>query len=209
MCTRVIRFGLACALALALAPAAQAARFDLIHVERFDLTLCDVCGITLAGTDFALLVNEGTTDIEEAELSSASFVVTSSRPDFALTAFINDPVPPMVAPIQPQEAVGSVTSYLNSAVLLTLLQPGEVHRNTAPAQFLAFQVERLAGDYEGPVQFNVSLTLGAEEVQFVMIANVRLGQHDIQFTSAARTSSVPLPTDAARTSWGAIKSLYR
>lgn len=203
-------FPLACALFLFVAPVAQATHFDLIYVDRFDLTLCtNGCGLALGGEDFGLIVNEGASDIGYGELFSASFTSTSSHPDFTLTPFVNDPNFPVITPIHPQEAVGSVGPFLNSVVLLSQLLPGETHRNTYDAQFLAFHVTRLSGAYEGPVQFNVSMAVGGEEVQFVMLANVHVGESVIHFTSAARTSSVPLPVPAARTSWGKVKALYR
>lgn len=203
-------FLLACALFLFAAPAVQAAHFDLIYTDRFDLNLCtNGCGLTLAGTGYALIVNEGLTDIGHAEMFSASCSATSSHPDFTMIAFVNDPNYPVIAPIHPQEAVGSVSPFSNNSVLLTQLHPGETHRNTYEAQFLAFEVHRNSGAYEGPVQFNVSITVGGEEVQFVMLANVHVGQSAIRFVSAARTSSVPIPVPAARTSWGRVKALYQ
>ena len=202
-------FPLVCALFLLAAPAAKAAHFDFIYPDRFDLTLCtNGCGLTLAGTGFGLIVNEGVTDIGHAEMFSASFSATSSHPEFTMDAFVNDPNFPVIAPIHPQEAVGSVSPFANNAVLLTQLHPGETHRNTYDAQFLAFNVTRVSGSYEGPVQFNVTMAVGGEEVQFVMLANVHVGESTINFTSAARTASVPLPVPAARTSWGKVKALY-
>ena len=207
---RRLSLPLALAFVLALAPPARAAHFDLIHVDTFDLTLCaNGCGITLAGTDFALIVNKGPGDIGGAELFGTTFTSTSSNPDFILTPFVNNPGNPVIPPIHPQEAVGSVSPYNNNIVLLPLVEAGETHRNTYPTQFLAFEVTRLTGAYEGPVQFDVSMTVGGETAHFVMTANTHVGLHDIQFTSAARTSSSSSPTPALHRSWGALKSLYR
>ena len=201
---------LGCVLALSLASAAHAAHFDLIHVQTFDLSLpAGGTGINPAGSDFAILVNKGASDIEEAEFFSAAFTVQSSRPEFDLALLMNDPGFPVVAPVHPNEAVGSTGAYNNTAVLLPELQLGEQYRNTSPGQVFALILFRNSGSYEGPVQFDVSLVMGGEEVQFSMLADVHVGDHDIQYTSAARTSSVPLPVPVARTSWGAVKSLYR
>lgn len=198
---------LAFALLLFAAPVVQAAHFDLIYVDHFDLTLCtNGCSLTLGDASFGLIVNEGASFIYPGELLSASFSSTSSHPDFSLYPFVNDPNIPTDAPVFPQEAVGAVVAPYNS-VLLGELHPGETFRNI-PGQFLVFQVSRLSGAYEGPVQFNVTMSISGEEVQFVMIANVHVGDSDLQFTSAARTSSVPLPVPAARTSWGKVKALY-
>lgn len=206
---------LAAALLACLAPTAHAAHFALVHVSQFDATLCDGCGITLAGADFGLLVNQGPMDITADELHAASFTATSSQPDIQLLPFLNDPgyviAPPhSLAPIHPQEAVGSIASDPDNHLLLALLSPPEVLRDLAGAQFVAFEIRRDAGStYAGPVTFVVRLQIGGEEAEFPMVANVSLGQHHIAFTQAARTSSVPLPVAARPTSWGAIKSLYR
>ena len=206
---------LACVLIACCSCTAFAAQFDLVHVSQFDVTLCDGCGITLAGSDFGLLVNKGATDITESELHAATFTATSSRPDFQFYPFLNDPgwvvVPPhTLAPIQPQEAVGSLGPDPDNHLLVPVLSPPEVLRDLAGAQFVAFEIRRDVGStYVGPVTFVLRLQIGGEEAEFPMVANVSLGPHFIAFTQAARASSVPLPVAARPTSWGAIKSLYR
>jgi len=202
---RLLPPAVALALIVSFTPA-RAAHWDLIYPDRFDLTLCqNGCGITLAGTGYLVLVNKGPVDISQAELFTASFAGQSSQAAVRFTPFLNDPGPP-VGPIHPDEAVGSVSPYANDDVLLTPLLPGESFRNTYPWQVFAFQID---GSYVGPVQLNVTMTMGGESAEFVMIASVRSGDTSIQFTSAARTSSVPLPTPARPTTWGRIKAIYR
>jgi hypothetical protein len=201
--------------AASLAPSlasASASAWDLIYADRIDVTLCDGCGITLAGKDFGLLVNTGATDILAPELFGATFSVVSSRPEITLAPFINNPGPP-VAPIHPGEAVGSVIASDDevagsNAVLLTRLLPGEVHRNTAPLQLIAFQVAR-AGGYQGPVRFDVTMVMGALVAYFTINADVHLGSHAIAFPGAARVSALPVATPVMRRTWGEIKTRYR
>ncbi len=212
---RTFALPLAVALLACLAPAVHAAHFDVIHVSQFDARLCDGCGITLAGADFGLLVNTGAADLAEADLQVNAFTATSSHPDFDLLPFLSLPgllgtMSPPLAPIHPHEAVGSISQAPDNTLLLPLVGSGETLRDLAGQQFLAFEIRRAAGStYEGPVTFVVRLQIGGEEAEFPMVAQLTLGQHQIAFTQAARTSSVPLPVPARPTSWGAIKSLYR
>src|SRR5258706_308906 len=105
--------------ALALAPPVRCATFDLIYTDPVDVTLCpNGCGINLAGYGFGLVVNKGVTDIGAAEFFGTTFTVISSRPEMLLFAYINNPGPP-VAPIHPNEAVGSVLTP--NAILTSLL----------------------------------------------------------------------------------------
>jgi hypothetical protein len=179
--------------AIPLASPARSATFDVIYTDRVDVTLCsNGCGITLAGAGFALVVNKGTTDIDGSTFFGATFTASSSNPAMVLYPFINNPGPP-VAPIHPNEAVGSVLP--SNAVLTSLIHPGETFRNTAPLQVLAFQIERTGtSTFAGPVAFDVTMTMGAEIAHFTIFANVMLGDFAISFPSAARVSSVPLAT---------------
>jgi hypothetical protein len=204
MTPRTTLTALAAALLLSTAPA-RAARFDVIHVDNVNLTLCSGCGLTLAGSDFALLVNKGLTDITASEFFGATFTVTSSTGDLQLQPFVNNPGSP-VAPILPNEAVGSVGAL--GPILTTLLLPGETFRNTAGMQVIAFHVDRL-GPYVGPVTCNVTMRVGSEIASFVMHVDFKLGSHQIAFPAAGRVSSVAGPTATARTTWGRLKSLYR
>jgi len=206
-----LRFALLTLGLLVLASTAHAATFDLIYTDRMDVTLCpNGCGITVTGDSYALLVNKGATDIGAAELFGTTFTYTSSQPEMVLVPFINNPGPP-VAPIHPNEAVGSATSALG--LLTPLLHPGETLRNTAPLQVLAFEIERTGiNNFAGPVVFNVTMTMGTDVAHFTVLANVTLGgpsEFVLAYTHATRVSSVPLATAANVTSWGAIKKLYR
>ena len=193
----------------ALAPApALAAHFDVIYGDHVDLTLClNGCGITLAGADFALLVNKGPTDINASEFFATSFTVQSSEPSITLIPFVNNPGP-AILPIHPNEAIGS-TGTLGTAIFPTLLQAGETYHNTAPLQVIAFEIERTSGSYSGPVTFNVTMKVGSEIASFAMHFDVHVGPHAIEFLTAARVSSTTGPTPVAQVSWGKLKSMYR
>lgn len=200
---------LACSLvllALTSAPV-EAARFDAIYVDRYDLTLCsNGCGITLSGSDFMLFVNKGATGVGSAEFFGAQFTVTSSSPDLKVTPFVNYPGVGLTFPIVPNEAVGGV-GFLGD-VLTPLLVPGETFRNTTPMQVLAFQVDRL-GPYNGPVTVNVKMKVGAETAEMIMLFDFKTGPHEIHFLHGARATSSAPPTAAATTSWGRLKAMYR
>src|SRR5690242_2549542 len=84
---------------------AAAGPFDVILADSIDLTLCQGCGITLAGLDYGLIVNTGTQDITLADLDGATFSVSATRPDIVLFPFINIPNPVIVGAIHPGEAM--------------------------------------------------------------------------------------------------------
>ena len=193
----------------ALAPRpAQAAHFDFIYYDQYDLTLgLNGCGITLAGNDFGLVVNKGLTDITGPEFFAPTFTVTSSEPSILLLPFNTNPGFPAVTPIHPNEAVGGGGPL--ASPLPSLLQPGETYHNTTGYQVIAFEVTRTSGSYAGPVTFNVAMKMGAETASFTLHFDVRVGPHAISFLSAARTSSVSGPTPVAQTTWGRLKSMYR
>jgi hypothetical protein len=131
------------ALGIGLATPAFAATgpFDLIYADRVDVTLCEGCVYTLVGRDFGLLVNRGTDPVTMGDLDPVTFGSVSSRPEVVLQPFIN--TTHLIAPLQPNEAVGTVIAGDNE-VLVTQLLPGETFRNTAPEQFIAFAVGRAA-----------------------------------------------------------------
>src|SRR5882762_5124574 len=111
-------------------PSAGAARFDLIHFDHVDVSLCQSCGVSVGDPGFALLVNTGSAPITDADLASVTFTATSSRPEIVLLPYLNhDPAYPY-SPIMPHEALGLVDPV--NTLLLGFLQPGEVLRNTVP-----------------------------------------------------------------------------
>jgi hypothetical protein len=199
------------ALVIGLAPTARAIPFDLIYLDHVNATLCNNgCGITLAGSDFALIVNKNAFDITGANMYSTTFTSNSSRPEISLVPFVNNPGGGDPTPIHPNEAVGSVSGTPDNNVLLTEIVAPEVFRNSAPVQFLAFQIQRTGFNaYVGPVVFDITMTMGADRAQFSILADIALGPHAISFKSANRVSSVPLATASTVTTWGAIKTLYR
>jgi hypothetical protein len=197
--------------ACTLASPTRSATFDLIYTDHVDTTLCpNGCGIMLTAYGFGLVVNKGATDIGAAEFFGTTFSAISSRPEMSLYVLINNPGPP-VAPIHPNEAVGSVLAP--NVVLTSLLHAGETLRNTQPEQVVAFMISRTGTNtYAGPVSFDVTMTMGGDVAQFTIFANVTLGgpsEFAISFPSAARVSSVPILTPTVTTTWGAIKALYR
>ena len=191
-------------------PPANAAKFDLIHFDHVDVSLCQSCGLT-AGPGFALLVNTGNAPITDADLGSVTFAVTSSRPEIALTPYLN--LAFAFGLTMPHEALGLADS--RNSLLLGFLQPGEVLRNTAPQELFGLAIDRNGGPntYEGEVDFDVLMTMGSDVAHFVIRVDVHLLQPPalgaFSFLSAARTSSVVIPTRAKPSTWGSLKSLYR
>ena len=185
--------------------------FDLVFVDNFDVTLCSGCGITLAGLDYALLVNTGTTDITLDDLRAAQFSVVSSQPEISLHAFINIPNEEIVGAIHPGEAMGSVMT--GNELLLDPLKPGETLRNLPEMQFMAFQIERLVGSsYEGPVTFDIHMSMRDYELDYRLNAEVHEGDHAIMFltaTRAVRKSALLAATPARSSTWGELKRRYR
>jgi hypothetical protein len=192
---------------LALAPAASAATFDLIWADRIEVTTFPGnVGFTLSGTDIALVVNKGLTDIEAPEFFGASFEAISSNPLVNAHPFINNPGP-SIMPLHPDEAIGSVSGL--NGVLTSKLLPGETLHNTAGLQVVSLEVQYPAG-FSGMVMFDLAITMGGNVAYYSILANFTLGsQFAISFPSAARASSSAVPTAAKTTTWGAIKRLYR
>lgn len=184
---------------------AQAAHFDVIYADHYDLHYCYGCMSSLEGTDFALLVNKGLTNIEEREFCDTRFTVETSVPDLEIVPFVNCFHPP-VTPILPNQALGS-TGGLGSELLPSLLLPGETYHNTSPLQVIAFTIYR-KGTYAGPVTSHVTMRVGGEVASFTLHFDLQDGGFDIQFLSVARTSS-QVPTPAARTTWSKVKAIYR
>jgi hypothetical protein len=121
-------------------------------------------------------------------------------------------------PIHPHEALGSVRSLSNGAVgpndvLLTLLAPGETHYNPG-LQVLTFtlgRTEMSSTPVEGPVHFDVRMTMGGRFARFRIDAEMHLGDvryARLLFPSAARVSSVPIGTPANHLTWGRLKSMH-
>lgn len=192
---------------MALASAASAATFDLIWADRIDVTTYPVnVGFTLSGTDIALVVNNGLTNIETAEFFGTSFTATSSNSAVAAHPFINNPGP-TITPILPNEAIGSVSGF--NGVLTSKLLAGETLHNTTPLQVLSIQVDYPPG-FSGSVVFDLTMTMGGNVAYYQILANFMLGSDfAISFPMAARVSSRPIPTAAKPATWGAIKRLYR
>ena len=180
--------------ALGLAAPATAGPYDLIYTDVIDVTLCDNgCGITLAGCDFAVLVNTGTAPITADEMRAARFTAVSSESSMVLYPFLNQYTSELPA-LDPGHARGGVCS--TNAFLETLLLPGEVLENTQGFQFLAFNISRLSGTYEGPVSFDCTMDMGSYRATFRIDAQVHLGPHAIQFLHGARVQARPGPPPA-------------
>ena len=167
----------------------RAGPFDVILANSIDLTLCQGCGITLAGLDYGLIVNTGTTNITLSDLQGARFTVTASRPEVELYPFVNIPNPVIVGQIRPGEAMGSIIA--GNALLLPLLRPGETLRNLAGLQFMAYQVDRGFNTYQGPIDWDVNMTMAGYTAQFRIHGEVHLGAHAIRFLTATRVSAGP------------------
>jgi len=176
---------------LVAAPSALAAPYDLIYTDRMDVTLCNGCGITLAGCDFGVLVNTGSAPITEAEIRTARFTVVSSESTITLFPFLNiySSVFPTLEPGHARGAVCFENAFLSSFVL-----PGEVFENIQGNQFVAFNISRFNDSaYEGPVTFDCTMDMGSFRATFRIEATVHLGQHNLIFQHGARVQSVPGP----------------
>ena len=167
----------------------RAGPFDVILANSIDLTLCQGCGITLAGLDYGLIVNTGTTDVTLTDLGGARFTVSASRPEVVLIPFVNIPNPVIVGAIHPGEAMGSIIA--GNTLLLPLLRPGETLRNLAGLQFMAYQVDRGFNTYQGPIDWDVAMTMAGYTARFRIHAEVHLGLHSIRFLTATRVSAEP------------------
>ncbi|MBI1797723.1 MAG: hypothetical protein HY076_08430 [Candidatus Eisenbacteria bacterium] len=207
---RVVVSFLAAIVSIQAAPVRAAGSWDVIVPSLVNATLCTGCGITVGGG--ALLVNTGPAALTEADLSTATFSVLSSRPDIYLGFFLNNPH--IVAPIAPGEAVGVVTFlddgvFTPNDIFLDSVAPSETFRNTYPIQFIGLGINRDAGSYEGPAVFDVIMQMGGRVAFFTIHADMHLGPHHLTYVEAQRVSSVPGATAARPTTWGAIKKLYR
>ncbi len=196
-----------------------AARFDFIYADQITMRApLASWGITLAGTDFGLIVNKGTGSLGADELNAAQFDVagvpewpdtTSPSIDPWLKPGINSGYlyHPTFQPIQPNEAVGSVGTL--NAMLLPLVGADETFRNSSPAQFIYFEMGG-TGNTPGTVGFNVDLRVGDEAVALtIRVTLIDSPTYSIEFTHASRVSSVLPVTGGRMTTWGALKSLYR
>ena len=195
-------------------PAAAEVAWELIYTREIDVSLCRGCGIMLAGTDFALVVNTGTEDIVGSQFFGATLTATSSSAGIRLRPFINEHYTSFVA-IRPDEVFGSVMEsthpdFSSNGVLLTLLEPGEVHQNPR-AQVIAFGIERTESPLPllGSVHIDFTMTMAGRVARFRMDAQVRTGEFGLEFSRAARIRSVPLSTPAESKSWGRLKAQYR
>ncbi len=167
----------------------SAGPYDVILANSTDLTLCQGCGITPAGLGYALIVNTGVSDITLADLADAKFTVSASRPEITMLPFLNIPSPTIVGSIHPGEAMGSIIE--GNTLLLPYLNSGEVLRNLAGLQFMTYQVNRGDSVYEGPVDFDVRMSMAGYEARYTIHAEVHLGQPGITYLGATRTSAVP------------------
>ena len=151
--------------------------------------------ITLAGLDYGLIVNTGTSDITLADLRNATFSVTASRPEVVLIPFINIGNEQVIGAIHPGEAMGSIFpssgGFTGNEMLLPLIQPGETLRDLAGMQFMAYGVDRDFNTYQGPIQWHVTMLMAGYEAQFTISADVHLGPHKIVFLTATRVTAQP------------------
>jgi len=192
--------------AVAFAPApARASTYDLIFADSIEVVAGPAVSGFSTGNDIALIVNTGPTNIGQAELSGATFEVTSSDPTVdGQVSILNSASP--VTPILPLEAVGTM---LAGSPLLTKVLPGETARNVFPIGVFWLATGFPVG-YEGTVVFNVTMTMGIDVVHYFILMNVHQGpESQITVVHADRAHSQSFPTAARASTWGAIKKLYR
>ena len=195
-----------CILALAASASAGIAHakpFDLIYADRVEVTNQPSISGFSYGNDIGLVVNTQATDITASDLSGASFTASSPTPGVRVVVLLSNEG--AAAPIHTGEAVGTL---LPGSVLPALVHPGETLRNTFPAGILWLLVDYPAG-FTGTAEVNVSMTMGADVVSYLLTIVATAGQDfGIAVTHAGRASSSGV-TASRRSSWGAIKKLYR
>jgi hypothetical protein len=189
------------------APARAVDSYDVLYVDRVDVSFTgDEAGYGIF-YGFAILANTGMVSITSSELQSATFTAVPSVAGARLTVLNGNLAD--FAPIGPGQAVGDVTSRVS--VLLGQLRSGEVFENTAPSQVLSYDLGLPWRGFEGTVTFQVVARLGGREVGFPMRFDVHQGaaSPSIRHVSAARVSSAGAPLAAATLTWGRLKRLYR
>ncbi len=94
-------------------------RFDLIHASEIEVDLCPGCSLTQSDESFALLVNNGPSDLTATDLAEATFEAAVSVPGFRCALSTSNLR--QSAPLRALEAVGSVVTDRNGA-LMSLLE---------------------------------------------------------------------------------------
>jgi hypothetical protein len=183
---------------------AHAATFDLIYADSIDVVTGPATSGFSYGNDIALIVNKGPTNIGEAELSGATFTVSTSDPAVdAMASILNAE---QVTPILPNEAVGTLTP---GSPLPALLLPGETLRDVFPVGLFWLSAGFPVG-YSGTVVIDITMTIGNDVAHYFILLNIRPGtEYSISVVHAGRVSSVPVPTATRASTWGAVKKLYR
>ena len=189
---------------LATAAPALAGPFDVIMIDRPVFMLCGGCGLRLAGADFALIINTGAEDISDQDLLDATVEVRSSAPQIEMAIFPNTFRGP-VGPVRPREAVGRVVPI--NQIMLQMVESGETFRNAGTIFLLDIYAHET---YDGPVSFEVAMTIDDHRYYNTIIADVRSNWYaDMSINAAGRGSAVPVKTPVQPTTWGAIKKTYR
>lgn len=179
-------------LSMPFVPSAKAGSFDFIHIADMNVTLPEGGGILTIARSFGLIVNTDASNITSEDLDDLSFTFTPSVSGFYLS--IRTENWSFYSPITPNEAVGSISPDIPSAsgfnLLSDLIEGGETFRNIAPASISSVGVDRVMGNnYEGEVLFDITMELTGERISFQIRANMLLGTHSVEVTSASRHSS--------------------
>ena len=205
------------ALGVLLPSLARAAPFDFIYADQITMRapLEMGWGVTLAGMDFGILVNTGSSPITAQDLDEADFLVNGVpvspgptitpilRPVFFYGYYLSDGF----SPIAPGEGLGSVIA--ENTLLTALIAPNETFRNSSPAAFIMFQLNGTNNE-PGVVRFDIRLIMGAFQADFpIFVTLIDTHEAGIEFTHATRVSGVAGPTPVKSTTWGSLKRLYR
>jgi len=193
--------------ALATLPAlpAHSASFDLIFADSIVVVATTFNSGFTNGNNIALLVNTGSGNIGEAELSAATITAQSSDPAFQVQATLLNTGAP-ATPILPGEAVGTL---LPGSPLLAEVLPGETVRNVYPIGLFWLLTGYPIG-YTGTVVLTFTMTLGSHIAHYYTLLTMVPGpEFSVDVIHAGRTSGVPIATASRASSWGAIKRLYR
>ena len=189
-------------------------------VDRFDLIIFNhdqVQTFANLGGDFAIvheggmLVNTGTQPITALDLIRPPVTVTKDNPQspvqYSLSVMVDE-----LTPIMPGEAV--LCGDADSDMVRQLLQPGETLRSVCPTHTIGYSVRNLAyPGVEGPVSFQVSLSIGGQTVHFPVTFDVQRIPDPETWTPLRHAGVIRVSSDgtiaAKPTTWGKLKVLYR
>ena len=188
-----------------LVPARASAKpFDLIFADSIEVVAGPgVTGFS-NGNNIAAIANRGPGNITNADLSSATFSVTTSNP--LVQVFATKDNTGLVTPVLPLEVVGTMPP---GSPLLAKVLPDEAARNVYPIGLFWLGVDFPVG-FNGVVVANIQMTMGGDVAYYFTLLHIAQGTNPtFDVIHADRVRSQPAPVAARTSTWGAIKKLYR